>query len=169
MNVSTRWLIGIGVALALLVIITAAVAVATRNRPSTSYPENTPEGVTQRYINAISARDYQAAYGYLGPDLQESCTLEAWRQQSNYGPEQLQNASASLRDVDYPSADQANVEVTFAQVNLDRPFLFGPDEYRWDTTFVLKRLNGDIWRFSDFPWPAQYCNDRSVKPVPQVQ
>ncbi len=166
MSTSTRWLVGIGIALVLLVAVTAVVALATRNRPDVNYPETTPEGVTQRYIRALDARDYARAYAYLGPGLQARCAERTWERQSTYVPEQLANTSVALRNVERPSSDVAKVHVTFSRLYMDRPFLFGPDESRWETTFVLKDQGGDVWRFSEFPWPGQYCEDPPVKPAP---
>jgi hypothetical protein len=66
MKSSNKWLLGFGSALGILVIL-AVVLVLTM--PGTDeielLPENTPEGIVQRYVFAIQNRDYEEAYGYL--------------------------------------------------------------------------------------------------------
>lgn len=66
MKSSNKWLLGFGSALGVLVIVAIVlVLIMPGNDEIELLPENTPEGVVQRYIFAIKNRDYEEAYGYL--------------------------------------------------------------------------------------------------------
>lgn len=63
MKSSNRFLFGFGIGLAVLVVLTI-VLVMFGDRNVTTYPENTPEGVVQRFLQAVQTADYQKAYSY---------------------------------------------------------------------------------------------------------
>ena len=63
------------IAVGLLVLVVAVTAVVTTLRPPQDLDSGTPEGVVQRFFQAVEARDFQAAYDLLGPDLAEHCTV----------------------------------------------------------------------------------------------
>lgn len=63
MKSSNRFLSGFGIGLAVLVVLTI-VLVMFSAKHVTMYPENTPEGVVQRFLQSIQAGDYQKAYSY---------------------------------------------------------------------------------------------------------
>lgn len=63
MKSSNRFLTGFGIGLAVLVVLTI-VLVMFSDRHVTTYPENTPEGVVQRFLQAVQTGDYQKAFGY---------------------------------------------------------------------------------------------------------
>ena len=63
MKSSNRFLLWFGIGLAALVVITVLL-VAFSGKNVTNYPENTPEGVVQRFLQAVQSGDYQKAYGY---------------------------------------------------------------------------------------------------------
>ncbi len=63
MKSSNRFLLGFGIGLAVLVLVTI-VLVVTSGGHVTTYPENTPEGTVQRFLQALQAGDYQKAFGY---------------------------------------------------------------------------------------------------------
>ena len=63
MKSSNRFLIGFGIGLAILVLLTIGLVIFNGNQVTT-YPENTPEGVVQRFLQAMQAGDYPKAFGY---------------------------------------------------------------------------------------------------------
>jgi hypothetical protein len=62
------------IAVGLLVLAVAVAAVVTTLRPPEDLDPGTPEGVMQRFFQAVGDRDYEAAYALLGADLAEDCT-----------------------------------------------------------------------------------------------
>jgi hypothetical protein len=63
MKSSNRFLFGFGIGLAVLVLLTIVLVIFS-DRHVTTYPENTPEGVVQRFLQAVQTVDYQKAYSY---------------------------------------------------------------------------------------------------------
>lgn len=55
-----------------LVVVIAVIAVFVRSAP-VSYDESTPEGVVQRYAQAVVDGDIDTALTYLDPEIAESC------------------------------------------------------------------------------------------------
>lgn len=64
MKSSSRFLLDFGIAVAILVVVTVVLVLTTRSNVA-SFQENTPEGVVQRFLQAIQDSDYQRAYSYL--------------------------------------------------------------------------------------------------------
>jgi hypothetical protein len=76
---SSRWLLISGITIGVLVI-AAVVLVLTMPTPETRLlPEDTPEGIVQRYFLALEAEDYVTAYSYLSPPPSEKIPYEDWR------------------------------------------------------------------------------------------
>ena len=66
MKSSNKWLLGFGTALGILVILAVVLVLTMPGSGEIELlPENTPEGVVQRYVYAIKNQDYEEAYGYL--------------------------------------------------------------------------------------------------------
>ncbi|MBI4340205.1 MAG: hypothetical protein HY680_09685 [Chloroflexi bacterium] len=166
MTTSTKWLIGIGGALAVLVIVAVAVALTNGRKPPT-YAEDTPEGITQRYLQALAEDDTTRAYGYLSADLQKRCNLEDWRRSVSFGRRQIEESGVLLKEVKRPRENEAEVLVTFSEVQVGRPFPVPPREYSFEQRFMLKLQDDGAWRFSETPWPS-YCPEpvKPREPVP---
>jgi hypothetical protein len=67
MKTSNRTLVGFGIGIAALVIITIILVLTLGRSNPTLLPENTPQGVVQRYLQAVQEKNYQVAYNYLAP------------------------------------------------------------------------------------------------------
>ena len=67
MKTSNRTLVGFGIGIAALVIITIILVLTLGRSNQTLLPENTPQGVVQRYLQAVQEKNYQVAYNYLTP------------------------------------------------------------------------------------------------------
>ena len=65
MNSSRRWLVIFAVVIGVLVIATVSLVLFTKGNNVTLLPEDTPQGVVQRYLIALQEKDYQLAYSYL--------------------------------------------------------------------------------------------------------
>jgi len=64
MKASNRFLLGFGLGILALVIVTVALVISTSNNVS-MLPADTPEGVVQRFLQAVRDGDYPEAYTYL--------------------------------------------------------------------------------------------------------
>lgn len=147
---SSRWLAGaITVILALIVL---SVAVTFLMRPeATLLPEDTPEGIVQRYLQAIDAGDPQTAHSYLSTELQESCTYQYFRDSARW----LDNTDLGVALEDTVSIDgQVEVRVRITQYQGSSPFDSG--EHSHTQWFTLERED-EAWRLVDPPWPSGYC------------
>ena len=146
MKSSSRWLLAFGVTIGVLVI-AAVVLVLTMPTPETRLlPEDTPEGIVQRYFLALQAEDYVTAYSYLSPPPTAKYPYEEWRGpfiSSEEKPEwKVTLGKSAVR------GNEANVEVT---VDTFRPS--GPFDNPVRTqhvTFFLKK-EGTSWKISS-PW-----------------
>ncbi|GBD11451.1 hypothetical protein HRbin23_01118 [bacterium HR23] len=148
----SRWLlVGIGAGIGVLVVV-ALVVTFTLRRPLL-YPPDTPQGVTQRYLQALAREQWAEAYGYLSSDLQARCPLDAWERQVAYARSFLEQSAVFLQGVTYRDDGSAVVRVTFAQPASPRPFAFVPQEWGSEQEFRLKYQDGGQWRFTAFPWP----------------
>lgn len=165
MSSSNRWLAGIGTGLALLVLLAVVAAVVAGDREAPLFPENTPEGTTQRYLNALRNDNLTVAYTYLAPQLQAQCTEADWRQQSRWSKQELEDGQILLKGVRYPTDGEAIVEVTSTRFGEPGPLPVPPRESSFDQSFYLKRQADGAWRFSEFSWPVFGCS-RLGPPVP---
>jgi hypothetical protein len=83
MKSSNKWLLGFGTAVGILVILAVVLVLIMPGSDEVDLlPENTPDGVVQRYIFAVKNRDYEEAYGYLSAsaiaDEERYSSFEEW-------------------------------------------------------------------------------------------
>ena len=83
---SNRWLLIIGIIIAVLAIGTTTLVLTLKNN-SALLPENTPDGVVQRYIIALKNNDYQAAYDYLTAATKTRVPYAQWKPVIYSGPD----------------------------------------------------------------------------------
>ncbi|MBN1189108.1 MAG: hypothetical protein JXA46_05085 [Dehalococcoidales bacterium] len=82
MKSSSRLLTGFGIGLFVLVIVTVVLALSIGQQNAPTLPADTPEGTVQRFLLAVQANDYAAAYDYIIPRRDgETKTAEASYQQ----------------------------------------------------------------------------------------
>lgn len=86
MKSTNRWLTIIGIIIAVL-IIGATTLVLTLKNNSALLPDNTPDGVVQRYIIALKNTDYPTAYGYLSASTQTRVVYNQWKPVIYAGPD----------------------------------------------------------------------------------
>ena len=148
MKSSSKWLLGFGSALGILVVL-AVVLVLTMPGDSEIelLPENTPEGIVQRYVYAIKEKDYKKAYGYLSTsaiaDEGRYNSFEDWSRQ-------LLNRSggdpwrAIIGDAEY-SGGKAFLTVTIEF--FDPEGLFNDPVRTWYYPFTLEQED-DVWKIT---------------------
>lgn len=138
------WAVG---AFVLLAVVTSAVVGAVREPDLLD--RDTPEGVVQRYAQAVIDEDYEQARGFLAEDVAERCTATRFRE--TWVPESL---SLSLDEVSI-RGEEAEVRVHLRREREPPPF--GSGGYETTETFVLAREGGE-WRLTDIPWPLSFCD-----------
>jgi hypothetical protein len=79
MNSSNRWLIIFAIVIGILVIATVSLVLLIKGNEVTLLPEDTPQGIVQRYLIAVQEKDYPMAYNYLYFDSsQKNQTYNDW-------------------------------------------------------------------------------------------
>jgi hypothetical protein len=79
MDTPRRWLIVFGSIIAALVVATVGLVLFTGNGQADMLPEDTPQGIVQRYLLALQQQDYPQAYDYLVFDPGEGIkSYEDW-------------------------------------------------------------------------------------------
>ncbi len=79
MNSSRRWLIIFAIVISSLVITTVSLVLFTKGNEVALLPEDTPQGIVQRYLIAVQEKNYQKAYNYLSFDpSQKIKTYDDW-------------------------------------------------------------------------------------------
>ncbi|MCR2811365.1 MULTISPECIES: hypothetical protein [unclassified Microbacterium] len=126
-----------------LVVVVALIAVFARGGPALLDPA-TPEGVVQRYSQAVVDGDVSEALSYLAPDVADSC------ERIPLGTEdrRLTLLESSERE------DTARVRVLVVTVYGSGPL--GAGEYESEEVFELVRLDGD-WAIDMAPWQLAVC------------
>jgi hypothetical protein len=157
---SARWLLGIALAVA-AVAVASVVLVLVRQPERSLLPEDTPEGVVQRYVLAIQRQDFREAYSYLNDNLQEACAYSYFSDSTRYWLSN--NVSVELGDTERLDG-RAIVEIRIT--NEDTSPFAGRTGYSYTEQFVLTEVDG-AWRFSEPPPPSGYCPGLERKtPIP---
>jgi len=135
-------MISLAVAVAVVVVV-ALIAVFVRREPA-QYDESTPEGVVQRYSQAVVDGDIDAALTYLVPEVADDCDRI---------PIDTQDRRVTLLDTTERS-DTARVEVLIATVYGSGPL--GTSEYESEGAFDLVK-DGGGWLIRTAPWELVVC------------
>ena len=126
-----------------LVVVIALVAVFARGGP-TQYGADTPEGVVQRYSQAVVDGDDEEALTYVAPEVARSCE----RASTGTDDYRLTLIRTAERD------GNARVEVIVTTVYGSGPF--GANEYESDEAFDLAKV-GNTWLIESAPWQFAVC------------
>jgi hypothetical protein len=161
-STSSRWLAGVAAVVVVLIVASVVVALVNRQRQSDLFPEDTPEGTVQRYLQAMEKEDTRGAYDYLGSDLRQYCTYQHFRDNTQYF--ETRDMRVSLEKTE-PLDGTVEVRVRVTQVYFSPPF--NSSESTYSVNFTLEK-EGDLWRFSRLPWPLGWCPglDRTSEPKP---
>ena len=130
----------IAAAAILAALLIASVAVALL-RGESELDAGSPEAAVQRYIRALTARDFDAVYSMWSPEVQERCDMEeiAVRRRYDHDLETLEEARIALDDVE-EVGDVTNVRVKAIETRGGG--IFGPSEYTRRLTFSLRQYDG---------------------------
>lgn len=131
-------LVGVGV-----VIVIAIIAVLTRGTPE-QLPADTPQGVVQRYAQAVTDGDFATARRYLVSATADACD------RVDPGTQDRRVTLVGTKE----TGDTARVDVVITTVTGSGPL--GADEYENDGTFTLVRDGGD-WLVDTAPWEFVVC------------
>ena len=126
-----------------LVVVVALIAVFARGGAAPLDPD-TPEGVVQRYSQAVVDGDIETALTYLVPEVADSCE----RLSGNGDDLRITLAETTERE------SSARVEVLVVTVYGSGPL--GADEYESEEAFDLVRVDGD-WLIETAPWQLAIC------------
>ena len=151
MSPSTRWLLAMAGGVVAIVVVSVVVAVATRGDVEL-FPEDTPEGTVQRYLQALVAGDLSTAYEYLSVAFQDECDYRSFRDFARR--REGDDRRYVLEDVETLNGE-VEVSVRVTRFSADPPF--GGRESSSTQRYILAledgawRFTGDLWRFGGCP------------------
>lgn len=128
-----------------LVVLIALIAVFARGGAAPLDPA-TPEGVVQRYSQAVVDGDAQTALTYVVPEVADAC-VSRWVSEEDTRITVLETTER---------ADTAHVRVLIVTVYGPGPL--GADEYEAESSFDLVKVGGD-WLVEVAPWRLAVCDD----------
>lgn len=131
-----------------LVTMVALIAVFTRGGAA-PLDAGTPEGVVQRYSQAVLAGDSHTAIDYLAPEIAATC-------------ERTSGATEDLRVTLLETTERggtAHVRVLVITVYGTGPF--GGDEYESEEAFDLVEVDGR-WLIETTPWQLTICDQSGM-------
>lgn len=137
-----RTLLAILIVVALLVVV-ALVVVLVRSVPQEPLDKSTPEGVVQRYAQAVIDGDDDAAAQYLAAPLKDCEYYER-------GPIDMRLTFKATNKSD----SSATVRVTISTSYGSDPF--SSSEYSYEDRFVLVR-SGESWLIEQTPYDFISC------------
>ena len=133
------------VAAVVLVVVVALIAVFTRGGAQ-PLDAGTPEGVVQRYSQAVVDGDRQNALTYVVPEVADAC-VERY----------VSDEDTRITVLETTERDEtAHVRVLIVTVYGTGPF--GADEYEAESSFDLVKVGGD-WLVEVAPWRLAVCDD----------
>lgn len=147
MKTSNRWLMFFGIGIAVLVVVTVILVLALPAKVDL-LPENTPEGVVQRFLMAVQDGDLTRAFGYMDVVEQgKTVTYADWSQFLS-PPRGDQNPWKATLGETRTNAGKATVEVV---VDVFRPG--GPFENPVDSFTVAYELTlkEGVWLITTRP------------------
>lgn len=141
---------------ALLIGIVALVGIVALNRQApTVFPEGTPAGAVQRFLQALDAQDYQRAFDLLTKDDTQDKTrnYDDFRRMAGSGRER--SSVQIVFDGETIKGDTADVFVVYSLVNRGPTLPFSNPVSRQRVRFLLE-YQGDRWLIREFPFELVY-------------
>ncbi len=151
-TLSSRWLVAIGAVVVGLILVAVVVAIVNP-RAADALPEDTPEGIVQRFILAVQDSDYSLAHSYLTEEMKETCPIANMEEGIHRFRGSLEDQRIALLDTDELSGGRVQVRVRVTTLNVSPPF--GVDEYSYQERYILVQEDGN-WRL-DEPGPRAWC------------
>ncbi len=126
--------------------VVALIAVLAVNEDTQQLDATTPEGTVQQYLQAVTARDFDAAITYLATDT--DCKIEDFDQAYIQDSIRISLSDSTI------TGDSASVKVNIENSSGD-PF---GGSYKESQAFRLtKTENG--WKIAGIPWPTYQCGE----------
>ncbi len=149
MKSSNRWLIAFVAGIVILVVATIALVLSTR--PGVSLlPENTPQGVVQRFLLAIQDNDYEKAYRYLSltDDKGAKISYDQWLTSKPYPSGSSPSSWKATLGKTMATGERATVEVTIDVFRPSGPF---ENAVRSQQVFFQLTRTGESWLITSPP------------------
>ncbi len=148
MKSSSRFLFGFGIGLAVLVVLTIVLVIFS-GRNVTTYPENTPEGVVQRFLQAVQTGDYQKAYSYTQVvENGKTLTSQDLIPYVGYRPSNPTSSWRATLGKTTTTGNTSIVEVVVDRLQSQGPF--GNPVSSQSVGFILTNING-TWYITQRP------------------
>lgn len=147
------WLVTAVTVVTALLVSAVVIALVTTRGGLNLLPDNSPEGIVQRYLQALEKEEYREAYDYLSSDLKRRCTLDEFVRR-DYWPETRRDHVTLVKTQTYDDRALVRARVTVFEPGVP----FGASEYSYERTFNLKleagewRLTGPDWWCPHFPY-----------------
>lgn len=156
MRSSSRWLFAFGITIGILVVVAVVLVLTTTGEDAVNLlPEDTPEGIVQRYLLATEAGDYEKAYSYLSPSaVAEETYYDSYRKWSQgFLQNRRKNAWKATMGVSVITDDKATVPVTIDVFRPDAPFISPVNTSYYN--FILQK-EGDSWKIISHVYPLYF-------------
>ena len=154
------WIIGVGAVLGLLLVGSIALALLSEE---TEFAPGTPERAVQDLMRAVEGDDIEAAYAMLSQELRQKCELRNFSDGGYRYYDDDRDMRATLRDTKVIDG------VTFVEVRITEFYggAFDSGESSYNHRYALRQESGE-WRFAEYPWPYDYCDEDELEPVATV-
>ncbi len=133
----------VGGAALLVVIALLTIPLSARQQPVFA-PLSTPEGVVQRFFDAVYRGDYAGAYGFLSAETQRTRSLAEFQNQIRY------ERNGEMR-VDRVAVHDGTATVTVTITRFEPGGLFGSSQWSMQYDLLLER-DGESWRIVGWPF-----------------
>jgi hypothetical protein len=124
--------------------IVALIAVLAVKEDTPQLDANTPEGSVQKYLQSVTARDFDSAITYLADNTK--CKVEDFDQAYIQDSIRISLSDSSIK------GDSASVKISIENSSGD-PFSSG---YSESQTFRLTKSDSG-WKITGIPWPTYQC------------
>lgn len=146
---STRWLV---VTVVSVIAVAVLAVVVTTVREPARYPADSPEGVVQRYLEAVVDDDLEAAMQLYTDEVRDRCEDRGpGRVPPRFEDRSFDADLVGTREVD---DDTVDVSVRIREFSGEPPFSGGG--YDHEEIYRVQRVDG-TWRIEDAGWPYYGC------------
>lgn len=158
---SDRLLAGILAMLVALILAGLAALLLVGQRPATEFPEDTPQGVVQRYLRALESGEGDLAYSYLSESVKDDTGKRSYQRFSTRPADRTRRILLEGTDI---GEEQARVTVSVSTITSEGPTATSETTIRLE--FRLKREAGG-WRITAPVYPPYlgYAPRPSVTPA----
>ncbi|MGQ9926773.1 MAG: hypothetical protein ACUVS4_07865 [Chloroflexaceae bacterium] len=132
----------VGGAALLIIIALLTIPLSARQQPVFA-PLSTPEGVVQRFFDAVYRGDYAGAYGFLSANMQRERSLAEFQNQIRYA------RNGEMR-VDRVAIHDDTATVTVTVTRFEPGGIFGGNQWSTQYDLLLER-DGESWRIVSWP------------------